>query len=299
MAKLFRRFVNWNVAVVVRAMAVLGTWLLFGALTPVAVHAATTQGADVGVTVTGPSQLQQGAHAEYGVTYVNNGPATATNTYVLVTLDPQLYWDPFDTTGNCTNTTPQGIVKQYTFVCPVGSLAAGTSGSFQFAIQAFSSTPLGTYKAMFSIAADQSDSKQQNNTAVDHIAVVAPYNADVWTDIVRDYANSYPYTTGETIWLDAQYGNTGPAAATNAVETFTLPATFTFDSTNSDSRCTGTGQTVTCALGDVPVNSGSLDVVIAFEPTAGGVYNVTASITADQPDPDSSNNSSTDTINIS
>jgi Domain of unknown function DUF11 len=261
--------------------------------------AAATSGADLSIAVSGPTQLEQGTYGSYLVSYANSGPQTATNAHVTITLDTQLFWDPFYVTGNCTDTTPQGMVKQFTFVCDVGTLAPGSSGSFKFAIQAWSSTPIGTYKAKFTIGADQVDPKQQNNAVPVHVSVVTPYHADVWTSIVRDYTNTtYPYTPGQTVWLDTQFGNGGPAVATNTVETFQLPASFSYDPANSDSRCMVGGQTVTCQLGSLIVTEATNDVIIAFTVGAGGTYQVTASITADQPDPVPANNTSTHTISV-
>lgn len=262
------------------------------------VSALASTGADLAVTVGGPAQIEQGTSARYLVSYANNGPDNATNAVVTVSLDPQLYWKPIDTTGNCVNTTPPGPLKEWTFVCAVGTVNAGQTGSFWFAIQAFSSTPTGAYKSMFKISADQSDPKQQNNAAPLHIDVVAPYHADVWTGIVRDYSNTYPYAPNQEVWLDAQYGNNGPAVATNAVESFHLPPSFTFIPAASDPRCSASGETVTCPLGTLPVDGSTNDMVIAFSVGPDGTYTVAASISADQPDQQISNNTSTHAIYV-
>jgi hypothetical protein len=283
-------------AVVVRGVAVVFLLLLTAFAGALGAHASSSS-ADLAISVTGPTQLEQFTEGSYRIAYVNNGPATATNATVTVTLDAFLSWDAFYSTGNCTSVT-QGTSKQDVFVCTLGDLQPGASGSFSFAIRVPDSTPTGTYKATFTVASDQPDTKQQNNTSVYHIAVVTPFHADVQTEFLQQPFTPQPFFPGESVTIGTQYANNGPAVATNVVETFTLPASFGFDPSNSDSRCSANAQTVTCTLGTTGVDTGTNMLDISFFVGHDGTYTVTGTIAADQPDPVPANNTGSVTIAV-
>lgn len=92
--------------------------------------------------------------------------------------------------------------------------------------------------------------------------------------------------------------NDGPGAATNVVVTDPLPASFTFVSaTPSQGSCSGT-TTVTCTLGTLNAGS-SATVTITTTATGGpGAYGNTATVTAAESDPQSSDNSTTTPVTI-
>jgi hypothetical protein len=92
--------------------------------------------------------------------------------------------------------------------------------------------------------------------------------------------------------------NNGPAIATGVVMTDTLPSTVSWVSTNtSQGVCSGTS-TVTCNLGTL--NNGAfatITIVVMTGPPAGVIGN-TASATTIQNDPNTANNSVTETTNV-
>jgi uncharacterized repeat protein (TIGR01451 family) len=87
--------------------------------------------------------------------------------------------------------------------------------------------------------------------------------------------------------------NDGPGAATNVEVTDPLPASFTFVSaTPSQGSCSGT-TTITCALGTLNAASSATVTITATATGGSGAYGNTATVTAAETDPQSSDNSAT------
>src|SRR5207249_1720154 len=101
-----------------------------------------------------------------------------------------------------------------------------------------------------------------------------------------------PVIAGTNLTYTITVTNNGPGAATSVTMTDPLPGTVTFVSaTPSQGTCSGTS-TVSCNLGTL-VNGGSATVTIVVTPTqAGGISN-TASVAANEFDPNPDNNSAT------
>lgn len=92
--------------------------------------------------------------------------------------------------------------------------------------------------------------------------------------------------------------NAGPSNATNVVLTDVLPASVMFTSASpSQGTCSESGGTVTCSLGAIAAG-GAATVSIKVVPTTGGVITNTASVTADEPDPDTANNTAVATTTV-
>ncbi|MFZ0808925.1 MAG: C25 family cysteine peptidase, partial [Candidatus Sulfotelmatobacter sp.] len=87
--------------------------------------------------------------------------------------------------------------------------------------------------------------------------------------------------------------NNGPASATNVTVTDTLPSPLTYLSSNTtQGSCSEAGGVVTCLLGTM-ANAGTATISILAIPGAPGVIANTANVTADQTDPNLTNNTST------
>lgn len=84
--------------------------------------------------------------------------------------------------------------------------------------------------------------------------------------------------------------NRGPSPATGVTVTDQLPNGVTFVSaTASAGNCTRNGNTVTCQLGNLAVQ-GSANINLSVTPTAAGAITNTASVTANEADPEAANN---------
>lgn len=103
-----------------------------------------------------------------------------------------------------------------------------------------------------------------------------------------------PAPAGEAVSWTLTVMNLGPGAATNATATQTLPAGLvSVTAVPSQGSCSG-GATLTCTLGTLPAG-GTATVRVAATKTVTGPLASTAVVSADQPDPFLTNNSTTAT----
>jgi uncharacterized repeat protein (TIGR01451 family) len=99
-----------------------------------------------------------------------------------------------------------------------------------------------------------------------------------------------PVTAGNTLTYSLTVRNGGSADATGVSVTDTLPGGVTFVSaTSSSGSCSEASGTVTCTIGDL-ANGASATVEIKVTPQNPGPITNTASVSGDQPDPDTGNN---------
>ncbi|MGH7770970.1 MAG: DUF7507 domain-containing protein [Candidatus Binatia bacterium] len=107
-----------------------------------------------------------------------------------------------------------------------------------------------------------------------------------------------PVTVGENLTYTVVVTNNGPAAATGVTLTDTLPGSVTFVSaTPTQGTCSESGGEVICILGDLS-NGTSATVTIVVMPTTAGEISNTASVTGNQPDPNTANNTATEATTV-
>ena len=110
-----------------------------------------------------------------------------------------------------------------------------------------------------------------------------------------------PATTKANLTYTATIANHGPATATGVTLLADLPAASTFVSA-SGATCTRQGQgpsdgTLTCAAGAIASGS-SATVTIVVTPTKPGTLTLAAKAFANQPDPNRTDNSATETTTV-
>lgn len=135
-------------------------------------------------------------------------------------------------------------------------------------------------------------------TAVDHhnnqatgsfqVVVGGPANVALAEFYIK---NGGALKTGDTIQYAIGVGNLGPNAASGTTLTDQLPSGVNFESASS-SLCSVSGQTVTCAIGQLPVN-GTFVLLLTGQVTAPKNTTLvnTATVAAANPDPNPANNS--------
>ena len=179
-----------------------------------------------------------------------------------------------------------------------GALGVGgaNTANFSLVLQVNALTPSGTTITETATAsAANMPPGLTSNTASANVLVAGANSADL--AIVKTAAPN-PVTDGTPLTYTLSVTNNGPASATNVTVTDTLPSVVAYLSSNTtQGSCSEAGGTVTCLLGTM-ANAGTATITILGIPTTPGVVSNTATVTADQSDPNLANNSSTQSETI-
>ena len=243
--------------------------------------------ADLAITKTAapnPAQLNQ--NVTFTITVTNNGPSSATGVSVTDTLTAglTLVGTPTTSQGTCSGTT--------TITCALGTLANAGTATISITV---STAGAGSYPNTASVTATEADPNTANNSAS---VTVAVNSADL--SITKTAAPS-PATVGVplTFTITVASAANSTTTATNVTVTDVLAASLTFGSaTASQGSCTlGAANTLTCNLGSL-VAGASATVSVQVTPTATGPLANTATVAADQADPNTANNSATANVTV-
>jgi uncharacterized repeat protein (TIGR01451 family) len=231
---------------------------------------------DLAVTLTSsPQNVLDGQNLTYTATIKNNGPSDATN----VTLTDQLPASVTFVSANGNTTAPTGGLVSVN----VGTILHGDSATVTIIVQ-----PSGTGQLSntVNVSSDEIDPVETNNSAtVTNLVNPADLSVTIATSPPVVFSN-LPLTYIVTVT------NLGPATATNATLTETLPAGLSLVS----SPAVTTGVVTQNSGGTVVVNFGSLaftasaTLTLVVMPTASASLVDTAKVTADQVDPNTDNN---------
>lgn len=247
----------------------------------------TTVGQSIDLTtsaVVSRATADVGDELLYTFTVANAGPSTATGT----TFTHQL---PANTTY-VTSTATQGgcAVSGSTLTCNLGALAASGDATVTVRVRIDEPAAGTTINARGTVSAVQPDRNPANDQSPIVSTAVAPA-ADLLVTVTADQPTT---TVGGAVTYLVTVTNDGPSPATGVVLTNQLPAGATITSvTPSTGTCTPSGNPRTCALGGLAVNAtATLTVVVQAETAnAGALMTNQASVTADQFDPRTANNS--------
>ncbi|MFT3665547.1 SdrD B-like domain-containing protein [Piscinibacter sp.] len=252
-----------------------------------------SQGGDLSLAMTGtPNPVVGGANVTYTLTPSNAGPNDSGPITITDTLPPSAVYQSYSGSGwNC------GVSGQVVTCTHAGNHPAGTPIaplSIVARINAASGNVTNTATVAPS-AGGTADPNPANNGAT--VTTAVQPGADVRIN-AKTITSATPVIAGTNVTFQIQPRNSGPAAATNAVVTDTLPAGFTFvsASTGSPWNCTNAGQTVTCTRANFPVGATENISVVATAPgnavvgPTGSSYTNTASINSAVADPNGGNN---------
>ncbi len=178
---------------------------------------------------------------------------------------------------------------QGVFIPASVNITDANSKTATLSVSTSANTPIGSHP--FDINA-QSGSTQHSTQAF--LNVVNPSSTDL---SVTKTASPNPGQVGVPLSYRIIATNNGPAVATNVSISDTLPPGVTFASaTSTQGNCNGTA-TVNCNLGSLAVG-GSAIVTIVVTPTSAGQITNSVSVTGNEADPNSSNNTATTTTLI-
>jgi uncharacterized repeat protein (TIGR01451 family) len=233
--------------------------------------------ADISVTKTDvPDPVNVGVLLSYLLTVANAGPDPATAVVLTDALPASLTFQ--------SSTPSQGTCSRAgnTVTCNLGTIASGSNATVTITVTP-GPTAVPSVTNTASVTTTASDLVPGNNSASTSTTVNPVADLSVTKIDTPD-----PVGTNSTLTYTVTVSNAGPSPATGVVLTDTLPAGVTFVSASP--VCGIVGLTVTCNLGTV-ASGGSSPVTIAV--TSGGVTTLTnsASVAANEPDPNLANNS--------
>ncbi len=256
------------------------------------VVALTTDADLVATNSASPTSVAPGNSITYTQSVQNLGPAAATTVS---------FTDPVPANTTIVSLTgPAGWTCSIATIppsCTVGSLAANATANFTLTLQVNAGTPSGTNITQTDTAtASNIVPSLTTNSASAAVVVASANSADV---AIAKTGTPNPVTEGALLTYTLVVTNNGPASATNVTVTDTLPTVLTYLSSNStQGSCSEAGGTVTCLLGTMANSPTPVTISILTMPEQPGVVLNTASVIADQTDPNQANNSSTWTETI-
>jgi len=256
------------------------------------VVALATQADLVTTNSAAPTSVAAGSNVTYTQSVTNSGPAAATGVTFTQTTPPNTNFQSITAPAGWTCTTP-AVGAAGTITCTDGSnLALNTPANFTLVLQVNAGTTSGTNIAETAMAtATNIVPNLTGNSATASVIVANANSADM--AIVKTATPSPTVADGDTLTYSLAVTNNGPASATNVTVTDALPANVTYLSVSTTvGTCSEADGTVSCLLGTM-ANAGTATITIVTLAGAPGMASNTANVTADQTDPNSANNSST------
>jgi uncharacterized repeat protein (TIGR01451 family) len=216
-----------------------------------------------------------GDNLTYTIQVTNNGPEDATGVTVTDVLPGSVTF---------VSASPGCSESAGTVTCDIGNLDASASVSLEIVV---TTNTAGTISNTATVTGNESDPFPANNTDTED-TVVTPPPADL---ALTKSDSADPVDIGDNLTYTIQVTNNGPEDATGVTVTDTLPASVTFVSASPG--CTEASGTVTCDIGNLAATA-SVSVQIDVTTTAAGTISNTATVAANEFDPDSANNSETE-----
>jgi uncharacterized repeat protein (TIGR01451 family) len=254
---------------------------------------ATAAQADLVVTNSAsPTSVAAGNNVTYTQTVTNKGPAVATSASFTQVTPPNTNFQSITPPAGwiCGTTPPVGGTGTITCTA-TGTLAVNSTGTFTLVLQVNAGTPSGTN--ITDTATASATNIVPNLTTNTASATVVVGNANSADMAVVKTASPNPVTVGTPLTYSLAVTNNGPASVTNVTVTDTLPSSVTYlSSTSTLGTCSEAGGIVSCLLGTM-ANAGTATITILTIPGQPGVISNTATVTADQTDPNLANNTST------
>jgi uncharacterized repeat protein (TIGR01451 family) len=261
------------------------------------VVALATQADLVTTNSAAPTSVAAGANVTYTQSVTNNGPSAATTASFTQTTPPNTSFQSivFPAGWTCPVTPPVGSAG--TITCNDPSLPSGTTANFTLVLQVNAGTPSGTNIAETATAtAANIVPNLTTNSATATVVVANANSADM--AIVKTATPSPTVAEGDTLTYTLAVTNNGPATATNVIVTDALPSAVTYlSATTTAGTCSEANGTVTCLLGTM-ANAGTATVTVLTLAGMPSIISNTATVSADQTDPNLLNNTSTQTETI-
>lgn len=256
---------------------------------------ATATQADLVVTNSAsPTSVAAGSNVTYTQTVQNLGPAAATTVSFTQVTPPNTNFQSITTPGGgWTCGTKPAVGGTGTITCTNNNFALNASSTFTLVLQVNALTPSGT-----NITETDSASAANSVQTATASATVVVANANSADMAIAKTATPNPVTEGTPLTYTLTVTNNGPASATNVMVTDMLPSVVTYlSATTTQGSCSEAGGSVTCPLGTM-ANAATATITILTIPNQPGMIVNTASVIADQTDPNLANNTATQTETV-
>ncbi len=241
--------------------------------------------ADIAIQKSGPGEVLLGSTFSYELKVTNAGPQAAADVVVTDPLPAEVEALEFTPSQGSCNALPATTVE-----CELGNLAANGEATVQVKVKA-----VGISNHVVNVATVESPTPDP--TTGDHeseVETVIGPAADL--GIVKEAPAKVE--AGGQITYQLHIVNNGPAQATGVEVSDPLPAGTEFVSASA--ACSFAAGTVTCELAELDVEQTEDFEIVVKAPfaLAGKPVVNTATVSGEQPDPESENDSSTKTTEV-
>ena len=243
--------------------------------------------ADLSVTVTDvPPTATAGTVFRYRLMVRNNGPSDAREVTLFDTLPSQATLVSLQAdTGTCR-------VSQGPVACDLGTQPAGASTSVIVDV-AVDSRVDGTLLNVAQVESKEIDPIVENNDTRVETAVTHEANLEIEASV-----SPSPAVAGRDLTYTFLLANRGPSDASDVVLTTVLPAGVTFAS-GTPRNCSGSGATVTCALGRIASAQQQLvALTVQIGPEYTGALVAQAQVSSAAHDPSEDNNATSTSVDV-
>ena len=263
---------------------------------------ATAAQADIGVSYTSyPTSVTAGSNITYVQSITNYGPAASGALTITESTPPNTTFVSI-TPGSwsCSGQPSAGGTGSFTctLAAGIGAPVGGVPQSSPFTLVVQSNTGLADGTAITDTVTSPAlaaDPDSTNNSASANTTIADPNQADMSVTIAA--SNTSP-RAATPVTLTVTATNNGPSRATNAVVTIPLSSQEQYVSvTPSQGTCSLSGGSVTCNLGSL-ANAASATVSLVVNTINYGSTTNTATVSADQTDPVTTNNTASVGLNI-
>jgi len=267
--------------------------------------AASGQTADLLVSKSGPESVNAGDTIEYSVFVFNGGSSTAQNVTVTDTLPAGTTFVSLNASSSLFNCTTPSAGSGGTITCTAATFEFEAETSFTISVKTSPNASSGQISNTATITSSTPDPDTTNNSSTAITGIVATSNASADVSI-DSMLGSTSAASGSTFSFQVVASNKGPSTAHHVQITDAVPANATFVSASvADplaaftciTPAVGTGGNIVCAAPALDIRSVSDQPAFLFTfrinngVSAGTVLTNTATISADESDPNSANNS--------
>ena len=246
-----------------------------------------TASSDLGVTVTAsPDPVTAGGTITYTVGVTDGGPSDGGTITVTDTLPPGSTFIMASGTGwTCTQ-----VGQVVTCTAP----SSGPGAQPPITITATAPVEGGSATDTVTVTSTVTDPNPANNTASTTTTI------DASSDLaIAVTAAPSPVSVGAALTYTVAVTNLGPSTSSTVTVTDTLPAGDTFVSASGTGwTCSAVGQVVTCTTPSLPAGAAPPITIVTTAPGATGSIIDTATVAAATPDPVTTNNTASVTVDV-